>query len=179
MERLKSKELKKFTVLNISNKNIRLPSAVETIIQANAHILKHLLSFGIGIRQLCDSARIYFFYKKELENQNLAQWYAKLGIKKWVDMLHLLLVKYLGLKEEYLPYQLDVKVNSDWMMEDILIAGNFGFHNENFKSKEIRLQGERANKKSRIWQSFLKYVVVTPSEAIWFPIMQYYSRIKK
>ncbi|VTP99944.1 Uncharacterised protein [Sphingobacterium daejeonense] len=179
LNKIRKDEENKSTFLNISGSSIRLPSAVETIIQANAHILKHLLSFGIGIRQLCDSARIYSFYHEELKNTDLKSIYSKLGIKKWIDMLHQLLVKYLGLDESFLPYPLESKINSDWMMQDILVAGNFGFHNENFKQKESELKGERAYKKRRIWQSFVKYVRVTPSEAIWFPLMQYYSRIKK
>jgi len=179
LNRIRLNEVNNYTTLNIDNKEIRLPSALETIIQANSHILKHLLSYGIGIRQLCDSARIYFYYSNELKNNDLKELYSKLGVKKWIDLLHQLLVKYIGLDETFLPYPLNNRLNADWMMEDILVAGNFGFHNENFKEKESDLKGARANKKSRIWSSFMKYVRVTPSEAIWFPIMQYYSRLKK
>ncbi|MGX1642358.1 nucleotidyltransferase domain-containing protein [Sphingobacterium sp. LZ4M12] len=178
LEKIRLEEVNNFTTLNIENTKIQLPSALETIIQANSHILKHLLSYGIGIRQLCDSARIYAHYNQELRTSNLKEIYSSLGIKNWIDMLHLLLVKYLGLEESNLPYKLTANLDADWMMEDILVSGNFGFHNANFVDKEINLNGGRANKKSRIWKSFLKYVKVTPSEAIWFPIMQFYSRFK-
>ncbi len=179
LRRIREHENTNYTTLNINNQTVKLPSVIETIIQANSHILKHLLSFGIGIRQLCDSARLYYYYHKDLKNNSLDVTYKKLGIKKWVDLLHVLLVKYIGLKESYLPYSIGQGKEADWMMEDILVAGNFGFHNEKFQDKESLLDGIRVNKKARIWNNFIKYVKVTPSEAIWFPIMQYYSRFKR
>lgn len=179
LAKLNQDEINNYTILNLNSSNIKLPSAIETIVQANSHILKHLLSYGIGIRQLCDSARIYAHYRNELVNKDLKRIYSKLGIRKWVDVLHVILVKYLGMDKENVPYDFNLKINADWMVEDILIGGNFGFFNENFIEKESYLAGERANKKSRIWKSFIKYVQVTPSEAIWFPIMQYYSRFNK
>lgn len=179
LKKIRKEEVNNANYLMIKDNRIKIPSALETIVQANCHILKHLLSFGIGIRQLCDSARVYFYYHSELKDKDLRSIYSKLGIDKWINLLHQLLVKYIGLEENRLPYSLNNNVDADWMMEDILIAGNFGFHNEKFKSIESNLNGDRANKKSRIWDSFMKYVKVTPSEAIWFPIMQYYSRVNK
>jgi hypothetical protein len=41
------------------------------MLQVNAHILKHLLSFGIGIRQLCDAARLYKTYHNQVDGNVL------------------------------------------------------------------------------------------------------------
>src|SRR5690606_9461839 len=46
--------------LDVHGSTLLVPAPMLMILQVNAHILKHLLSFGLGIRQLCDSARLYY-----------------------------------------------------------------------------------------------------------------------
>lgn len=165
--------------LEMNGRKVRVLSGMQMAIQANAHILKHLLSFGIGIRQLCDSARIYYHYFEQIDPAELKKAYKRLGISKWIDVLHVILVKYLGLSPDKLPSELDSYVHADWMMEEIMIAGNFGFYNSKYEEIEKEQGGRRVDSGKRIWNNIVQYIPYAPGEAIWFPIIQFYSRFKR
>src|SRR5690606_29307272 len=142
-----------------------LPAPMLMIVQVNAHILKHLLSFGLGIRQLCDSARVYCEFHNEVNGSELQTVYRRLGILKWIDLLHVILVKYIGLPKQYLPFELPEQLNADWMMDEIWRSGNFGFYDSG-----------REQAVKRIWSNMKKYMRYAPMEAISFPVMQFYSK---
>lgn len=146
------------------------------MLQVNAHILKHLLSFGIGIRQLCDAARLYKTYHNEVEGTVLKVVYTKLKIIKWIELLHEVLVKYIGLSKENLPFPLERNQSADWMMEEIWKSGNFGFHDERYQQEN---SGKREGTKRRLWSSFIKYVPYAPMEALSFPLVHFYSGLVK
>ncbi len=159
----------------INNKKVFRPSPISNLVQINLHILKHLLSFGIGMRQLCDSARAYVSLDKKYDKKLLHSLYRKIGVLKWINLLHLILVDKFGLPEEMLPFELNRRAEYSWMLNDILHAGNFGFHNEEYKLAENKT-GKRAESKTRIFSNLLKYIKVAPQEAISFPIVHFYSR---
>ena len=80
--------------MDLQGNTLLLPAPILMMLQVNAHILKHLLSFGLGIRQLCDAAKVYQQYRAEIDGQQLKEMYRKLGILKWIHLLHAVLVKY-------------------------------------------------------------------------------------
>ncbi|MFD1771950.1 nucleotidyltransferase domain-containing protein [Sphingobacterium suaedae] len=162
--------------LRINDISVSIPSPMLQMIQVNVHILKHLLSFGIGLRQLCDAARVYATYVGQVDGTKLKQVYRKLGISRWIMVLHKLLVTYLGMPKSNLPFPLATAVSADWMMQDILTAGNFGFHDERFLTKG---KNERTRKGQRLWRSFLIYFRYAPMEAICFPLVHWYSGLTK
>lgn len=158
---------------------VALPSVLLSFVQVNAHILKHLLSFGIGMRQLCDSARLCFYYADQVDGEQLQKIYERLGIKKWIDLLHCLLVKDIGLDPKYLPFPLVDAVDAQWMMDEILTAGNFGFHDERVDLAKEEALNQRVDSFKRWRHNFARYVPYAPYETIFFPMMQFYSRLIK
>src|SRR5690606_9245173 len=153
---------------DVHGSTLLVPAPMLMILQVNAHILKHLLSFGLGIRQLCDSARLYYEFHNDVNGPELQKVYRRLGILKWVDLLHVILVKHIGLPTRYLPFELSEKVEADWMMDEIWRSGNFGFYDSG------REQATR-----QIWSNMKKYVKYAPMEAISFPVMQFYSKFAR
>lgn len=165
--------------LSVGQAQVNLASPMVQSIQVNAHILKHLLSFGIGLRQLCDAARLYATYYQELDGDSLMQVYRRLKILKWMGLLHEILVKYIGLPAAMLPFNIVNATSADWMMEEILEAGNFGFYDNRYKQGEAGKLSTRTNANQRIWDNFKKYVPYAPMEAISFPMVHFYSRFAK
>jgi len=155
-----------------------LPSPVLTHLSVNSHILKHLLAFGISVRQLCDSARVCYTYHHKLEAESLKEIYGKLGIYRWILLLNNLLVNYLGMPEEYLLFPSALQQKADWMMKDILRGGNFGFYGGPFSKDTDEPQVERKYTVLHWLVRFGRYVRYAPWEACWFPVMQTYSRIR-
>lgn len=156
---------------------ILIPAPIMMALQVNVHILKHLLSFGVGLRQLCDSAQIYLAFKDEIDGLALKKIYKTLGILKWVHLLHAVLVKFLGLPVAYLPFELPKNINADWMMDEILKSGNFGFYYGQTE-KELQQPAEQRSQASyRVWSNVRRYFRFAPMEALSFPFVQVYSKL--
>lgn len=154
-----------------------LPAPILMILQVNVHILKHLLSFGVGLRQLCDSARVYHTFRMNINGQELKQIYQTLGILKWIDLLHTVLVKFIGLPLTSLPFELPEVSDADWMMDEILMSGNFGFFHPRFEGQTGNTGVVRSHVTRRVWSNMRRYFKFAPMEAVSFPLVQFYSKL--
>ncbi|MDR1743995.1 MAG: nucleotidyltransferase family protein [Dysgonamonadaceae bacterium] len=158
--------------------NIALPSPLLSHLVVNSHILKHSLSFGIGLRQLCDSARICYTYCDKIDGKELEKIYRRLGIYRWIQMLNRLLVESLGMPEACLPFPPDNRDAAEWMLDEIVESGNFGFADQRFGKNECDPWEKRSHSFRHILHRFRLFVRYVPSEACWFPVVQLYSRIR-
>lgn len=162
--------------LSLEGQEIRTLPIALNLLQVNAHILKHLLSYGIGLRQLCDSAILYRTYAGKYDVEQLTASYRRAGIHHWVDRLHYILESFLGLEGQYLPsYQASGK-DAAPMLEDIIGSGEFGFFDRKFTTvSDAGLK--RIRKSKRVMGSFLRYGKLAPMEALSFPVFQLVSRV--
>jgi hypothetical protein len=165
-------------MMPFGKEQVALPSPLLTHLSVNSHILKHSLSFGIGLRQLCDSARICYTYREQVDGEALKAVYKRLGIYRWMTLLNQLLVDFLGTPQECLPFVSEQKQDANWMMEEILAAGNFGFADSRFGGDGESASKKRKNSVRHLAHRFKLYVGYAPSEACWFPIVQLCSRIR-
>lgn len=164
--------------LELQGASVYLPAPILQMLQVNTHILKHLLSFGIGLRQLCDAARLYTVYKEQVDGVDLKAVYRKTGILKWMLLLHQLLVDYIGLPPADLPFAWAEKPQGHWMMDEIWQAGDFGFYDvSGGKGPRSGTQGSRSKRK--LWTNFKKYLPYAPMEAMSFPLVHFYSGFSK
>lgn len=108
-----------------SNVKLTVASPLLNLLMLNAHILKHALGLGVGLRQLCDMARAYNAWHGQIDACELAEIYAKTGIGKWSQLLHSLLVDYLGMPTTCLPDEKRA-VSALPLIRIILQRGNFG-----------------------------------------------------
>lgn len=179
LKKLIRKEFGTGRSLNIEGVDCRVLSPLLNVVQVVTHVLKHLLSFGLGLRQLCDVVKLYSGYGKEIDGIYLKHIYAKLGIAKWVAVLHEALVTYLGMERDCLPYREEKKVVADWMMEDVLRAGNFGFFDKQYAGNAEQQIGGRKNTVLRVSKSLWRYGPYAPMESVFFPLTQLYTRFFK
>ena len=155
---------------------LTLPSPILMMLQVNAHILKHLLSFGLGIRQLCDAARVYHTYRNAVDGKTLEAIYHRLGILPWIHLLHAVLLKYIGLPAASLPFPIPEGTDADWMMQEVWRSGNFGFFDERFEGAQAQVKGERKQAGRRILSNVKRYFRYAPMEALSFPVVQFISK---
>jgi hypothetical protein len=155
---------------------LTLPAPILMMLQVNAHILKHLLAFGLGIRQLCDAARVYYAHRLSVNGQQLKEIYKKLGILEWIHLLHAVLVKYIGLQPEHLPFALPQHINADWMMEEIWRSGNFGYFDSRYNLKGAKAGTDKKHSGRRVSRNLIKYFKYAPMEVFSFPVLQFISK---
>lgn len=163
--------------LNIHGIQVRILAPELQIFQVNAHILKHMITFGMGLRQFCDSCRLYAHYKDNLDAEALKDIYRKTGMLKWTHLLHQILVNYLGLSNSQLPFPYPQGTNSEWMLEEIWHGGNFGYYDGRYADGKINTSvSVHPDGGKRLWGNFKRYFPYAPQETIFFPIMHFYSK---
>ncbi|OOG15731.1 hypothetical protein BWD42_23915 [Sphingobacterium sp. CZ-UAM] len=166
---------KQQTIL-INDVPVRVLAAELQLLQVNIHILKHLITYGIGLRQFCDSARLYYATASQIDHEALQQIYEKTGILKWIQLLHKILVENLGLPKSKLPFPYPENLETDWMLDEVWYSGNFGFNDERFETGKTPVFFARPDSPKRLWQNFKRYVKYAPQEAIAFPLIHTYSK---
>ena len=165
--------------LHLGGQNITILAPELQIVQVNIHILKHLLAFGIGLRQICDAAVLYHNYHQQINPQELQQIFKKLGILPWIQLLHYVLVKYLGLPKSELPFAYPDDTSADWMLNEIWQAGNFGFHDERFQDGKTTFVSKQPDGTRRLLRNMRLYYPYAPQEVLFFPIKMALARLSQ
>ncbi len=144
-----------------SDTSISIPSPRLNLLLLNAHILKHALGRGIGLRQCCDMARGIAVAQQSHGTEEMAQIYRRTGISRWSDMLCGFLASELGLADIHAGKH----ANYDSLLEIILRGGNFGRYDTRYDARfgwRRKLQTARAFAENMCFS--LRYA---PAEAFW------------
>ncbi|WP_149524379.1 nucleotidyltransferase family protein [Sphingobacterium hotanense] len=158
----------------INGVSVEIPTGFLNLIQVNAHILKHQITYGIGLRQLCDACLLYYAYGKHIDPQELKNIYQELGMLKWSHYLHQMLVDLFHLPLENIPYPIEYFSDVQWMENYILRTGNFGFFDPEHPDSEK--PGGRVDRPQRLFRNFYRFLGIAPMEALSFPFYQVYIK---
>ena len=177
LKKLENKYKTKQQSLLIEGQSVSLLAPELQVLQVNVHILKHLLGVGIGLRQICDAAILYHAYRDQIDSEKLRRMYKKIGVLKWMHLLHYILVNYLGLPKADLPFSYPDKLRADWMMDEIWLSGNFGVHDERYVGGKASFVSVHPDGARRMWQNMWRYLPYAPQEAVFFPIRRITARL--
>lgn len=108
---------------------VTVPAPELNLLMLNAHIMKHAMGWGVGLRQLCDMARACRVLEKEVDSEKVCEIYRRAGIRKWSNLLYAFLKEQLGLNDEFICCK-SVDYNSIPLCEIVWRGGNFGWHSE-------------------------------------------------
>lgn len=160
---------------DFNGNNVAIPSNLLCIILGSAHILKHQVGYGIGLRQLVDSARLYYHFFDQVDVRLIQEIYSGLGILKWSHRFHQVLLELLEFPAERLPYPVEGNFNISWMKDFILKTGNFGFYDP--ENPDILNPGGRVNREVRLLKNIIRFLPLAPLEALSFPFVHTYSKV--
>ena len=74
--------------LHVSKKDLPdIPSPEATLLMLSAHILKHAMGTGIGLRQICDMAMAYRALRGEYDCAAVVDVYKRTGLLRWNELL--------------------------------------------------------------------------------------------
>ena len=149
---------------------INVPTAEFNVVYLLAHIYKHLLQDGIGLRQIIDYFYLLRKAKDELtiENGELIITLRYLGLWKIAGAVMWVLSEVLGLEERYLIAPKDERLGKV-LLSEILHGGNFGQHDpDNIKAdSQLKKNWQRIRRDLRMMRCF-------PSECLWEPVFRVY-----
>lgn len=165
IEEMETKFLERHRPVKIEGVDVLTLGITDTLTHLLVHTHHHLLTEGVGLRQLMDMA---MFIHNHFEELNLSQLHSQL-----VGIDHLnafnaymaLLNKYLGLPKTEIPFELvlDDYVYADKIMQEVWRGGNFGYKNH-IKGLKMGLLHSIDTARIVIGHS-IKFYRLAPSEA--------------
>lgn len=122
---------------NISLQSLRINGfAVSTLspefnlLMQSAHIFKHAIGHGIGLRQFCDFAISLRAFASDINPQTFKLLTHRAGLSRWMPSLCSAVVFHLGLPRQYLPYPMPLSQRRGFkLICRALHDGNFGHSN--------------------------------------------------
>ena len=145
---------------------ISVPSPFLDLLLQNLHILKHALSRGIGLRQLCDLARTCYRLRGDIDPAEMKAIYRELGLARWTSLLHRFLTDCLGLPASCLPYP-ETAPSAQPLADIIWRGGNFGQYDSGLSHEATGWQ--RKWQTARSFGRNVRFAVrYAPKEASWF-----------
>ena len=98
-----------------------------TLLMLSAHILKHAIGPGVGMRQLCDMAMVCRGLSGSFDPVQLRAVFRRTGTLRWNRLLFSFLVDWLGLEEPLFARIFGSgRVSSAPLLQIVLEGGNFG-----------------------------------------------------
>lgn len=164
-------------VESIGNTSVILPSTYFNTIYVFYHGLCHLITEGIGLRQLCDWAMIFHAHGDEIDRKQLAADLSRFGLTRAWKLFAYIVVEYLGVAKHKMPlYDSKVGETAEKLLEMIIVGGNFGrYLHLNNASRGIPLGFQNQFAKFRYALNYLLYTFpVLPAEATSF----YFYRLR-
>ena len=131
-----------------------------TVLMLSAHILKHAVGAGIGIRQCCDLAVAWQALAPSIKPKEMREIFRQTGTLRWNRLLFSFLADYLGLSETLFA---DERVPSEPLLRIILEGGNFGhFAAARTAALQAGASGERAATRRRKRNTLSRFIKRLP-----------------
>lgn len=128
-KKIAQKLIEKYGFTDVSG--FRSTAGELTLLLLNAHILKHAVGRGIGLRQFCDYA---VAHEKIISSNEALQCYEEdvraLGIHKWTRVLDCFCCRYLGMKSQK-QFSTKELALSEKLLSKVMRGGNFGYGTRN------------------------------------------------
>lgn len=103
------------------------------------HMHRHLITGGVGLRQLCDCTMYLHRFRNEIDRKLLYTDLCRMGQLRVWKLFGYIAVNLLGLPQEEFPFYSDspkVREASLFMLEEIILRnGNFGHYNPDKKKR--------------------------------------------
>lgn len=142
------------------------------------HIYRHLLEEGVGLRQLMD----YYFLLRHLDEEDrrvVVQDLRRLGLLRFAGAVMQVLSDVFLLDEKDMLCPPSPR-KGRFLMEEVLVSGNFGRTDPVFANSKSRKEGILAHGWRKIKRN-LRFLQLCPSEVLWMPFFvtwQYFWRRK-
>lgn len=163
----------------LNDTEIAIPNATFNAIYLFLHAFTHFLNSGIGLRHVCDWARLIATQHATIDAREVNAFFRKAHLERAAGAFAAVAVQYTGLDEHLLPFELSAKdyTRSKVLFKDMLKTGNFGQHD---LAAGQRPPGYWAGKWYTFSRAFKRCVQLgkfAPTEACWYPLFLIRNRI--
>lgn len=151
--------------VSISVGEINAPTPLFNMVYIPIHIYRHLFSEGIGLRQILDYYYVLMQDYSDAEKEECRKVLASVGVRRFMPALMYVMQQVFHLDEGHMIFTPDKK-DGEFLMREIMTAGNFGHHDPRYKATG------RGYSRQRIYNHIKRsFILVTryPSEVLWAP----------
>ena len=146
--------------------NINVPTKSFNAVYQMVHIMNHFFVEGIGLRHFVD----YYYVLRKLKEDSIAmrdnlgvtQLFKDFGLLRFAGGVMWIEKECLGLEDKFLLVEPDER-RGKVILEEMLEGGNFGHHDERYKSRN---KGYLARGITDVYR-LLKLATVFPTESMW------------
>lgn len=146
-------------LLYLEDKKFAVPPPAFNRIFILAHMFRHFLFEGIGMRQIID---YYFVLQNSEKSVNEEKILKTLGLTMFASAVMWLLNSLFGLEEEKM-ITLPNENEGHILLEEIFLTGNFGHSDDRYNYKHFRLLRRLIGRGTHL-------LIHYPSEIVWTPI---------
>lgn len=143
-----------------------IPAPFLNLLLLDLHILKHVLGWGIGLRQLCDMACACYQLHREVDPEEMRTTCRKLGLGRWNPLLHTFLTEHLGLPANCLLYP-ETAPTAQPLWDIVWRGGNFGYQLVNRQQAGQSAWKRKMHTASSFLQNQRFAFRYAPQEAFW------------
>lgn len=171
---------KRINLSNTSNpSNISTPSTEFNLFYILLHTYRHFLYEGVGVRQLMDyywTLSVSPLKGEDLKCSDAAKAIKQFGMMRFTKGVMWIMKEVFGLPEQKMLVGLDEK-EGRYILDQVMMGGNFGHHDERLATKTKTKTKTTAVKK--ILKHNLHLFAHYPSDVIWAPVWIVYHKIWK
>ncbi|MDR0977239.1 MAG: nucleotidyltransferase family protein [Prevotellaceae bacterium] len=151
---------------------VHTPPATFNAFYIFQHIFQHILTGGIGLRQVCDWACVLHAYCAAIDSVQLALIFKKTGLLKAARALGYVAVHHLGLPSQCLPFTVDdMHREGERLLDDIFATGNFGQYDEAWRLRPKGYWKGKWHTMMRTWSRRSIMNTLAPAETRWSIVM--------
>ncbi|RRD80602.1 hypothetical protein EII14_00960 [Alloprevotella sp. OH1205_COT-284] len=150
------------------NSKITIPTTAFNVIYQLSHLYRHVFSEGIGLRQLVD----YYYVLQNamhLDHITLRNEMKHLGLYKFACAVMYVLHEVLALPENKMIIAPMDKIRGKFLLEEVMIGGNFGQYDTRLSSRENE---DKVRRYLRMSLHSMRHVKYYPAEALCEPIFR-------
>lgn len=146
-----------------------------------SHILDHFYKGGIGLRQICDWARLLYTYRDKLDHVALESRIKQMGVMTEWKAFGALAVECLGMPAEAMPfYSSDAKWKrkADKIKDFVLEVGNFGQNRDTSYYNTKPFVVRKAISFCHRCSDFARHAKIFPLDSLRFFLYMMYNGVK-
>lgn len=144
---------------------VRVPPMEMNRIFLLVHIYRHLMTEGIGLKQLMD----YFYLLKQgmtsAEREKFTEQVRELKMERFAEAVMYVLNRVFGLEERMMPVPPSEKYGKR-LLDEIMLAGNFGQYDTRIERKGMDSEWGRFRERMK---RIVRFVRDYPDEVCWTP----------
>lgn len=167
-----------FSAVQIDNMTVKQLPVEMNAFFIFQHMFRHFVHLGVGFRQYCDWLLFLAKHRDEIDATRFTATAQSYALLYPMQLFARDAVKHLDAPKEIFPFEMiEGGKHANWIIEDVLNSGNFGFHRVGKQRPQEKLRGMWFSYKTTVARS-VKFGAIAPQHIRMLPMKKLINRLK-